>query len=264
MKKVISFMVISVLMLWSVGAMTVKSSIDEYELNIVDVTNGAEVRGITTAADAAWYATASYEEGKYMLMAEFQGLTDPEWDDFYEGWVVRKNPFAFWSTGKLWKQSNGNYVNIIQSDVDYSDYDFYVLTLEPNDGDSAPADHILEGDVVMAKMMHDNTMMKQDDAMMKDAMMDKPDMMKSGVMMKKELTPKQKALRKAVKERVQRIDSKKLDLDVISERIDAFLSDIDNKGLSSVKKARIIEVLEALQDVIMEMKMMNDTMMMEK
>jgi len=39
-------------------------------------------------------------------------------------------------------------MNNFTSDIDYSSYDFYVLTLEPNDGDPAPADHIVEGAVM--------------------------------------------------------------------------------------------------------------------
>jgi len=215
----------------------------KHEMNIVDVTDGAEIRGITTSQDAAGYAHASYnEEDGYVLHAKFSGLTDPQGDDFYEGWVVRQNPFAFWSTGKLEKGDDGSYINDITSSIDYSEYDFYVLTLEPNDGDDAPADHILEGDVVSGKMM------KHDDAMM----------------MKKVLTPKQKSLRKAIKERIEKIDTLKIDLDVIAERIEAFKARIDEKNYSTVRKARVLEILDALHDVIIEMKSMSGESMMEK
>ncbi len=37
------------------------------------------------------------------------------------------------------------YINIFTSSTDYSDHDFYVLTLEPDDGNTAPDEHILEG-----------------------------------------------------------------------------------------------------------------------
>lgn len=262
MKKIISCIVLSLLMLGNAGAMIEESNIDEYELNIVDVTNGAELRGIATSADAAGYATASYEDGEYMLMAEFQNLTDPLGDDFYEGWVVRKDPFAFWSTGKLEKQWD-IYVNEILSSVDYSDYDFYVLTLEPNDDDPAPADHIVEGDVMMAQMMED-TMMKHDEEMMTDSMTDKPDMMKSK-MMEKEMTPRQKNLRVAIKKQLEKVDSSKFYIEAITERIDTFKATIDSRNYSAMKKTRTIELLDALLEVLTEMKMMSeDSMMMDK
>ena len=242
MKKIISSLFVTSLMIAGVSA--------AYEKNIVDVTNWEEIRGITTSADAGWYAKAWFFDGEYMLHAELEGLTDPVGDDFYEGWVVRQNPFAFWSTGKLEKQWD-IYVNEISSSVDYSDYDFYVLTLEPNDGDPAPADHIVEGDVVMAKMM-------------KDTMTQKPDMMKSE-MMKKEHTPKQKALRLAIKKQLEKVDSSKFDVEAITERIDTFKATIDSRNYSSVKKARTIELLDTLLEVLGEMKMMSgDSMMMDK
>jgi hypothetical protein len=58
--------------------------------------------------------------------------------------VVQKEPFKFISTGKI-EQTQGMQVNTFSSSTDYSNYDLYVLTLEPDDGDPAPADHILEG-----------------------------------------------------------------------------------------------------------------------
>ncbi|MEX0910428.1 MAG: anti-sigma factor [Candidatus Paceibacterota bacterium] len=66
--------------------------------------------------------------------------------DFYEGWLV-KDPASgqFFSTGEMiydadTKQADLNFV----IDGDKSDYRFVVITLEPNDGDPAPAKHIIE------------------------------------------------------------------------------------------------------------------------
>jgi len=51
------------------------------------------------------------------------------------------------STGKL-VEADGHYKNIFVGDTDQTDYARYVLTLEPDDGDPAPAkDHIVEGDL---------------------------------------------------------------------------------------------------------------------
>lgn len=110
---------------------------------LIDVTNGLEVRGIITPDNASGYAHASYADGEFSLHAEFTNLATPKGDDFYEGWAVQQNPFKFISTGKL-EILDGKYINHFTSSTDYSSYDFYVLTLEPNDGDEAPADHIFE------------------------------------------------------------------------------------------------------------------------
>lgn len=123
--------------------------------NIVDVTDGKVFRGVSTPSDAVWKAHAGYRDGKYILQADFQKLGDPQGTDFYEGWVVRKSPFAFISTGKL-EKINGEYTNNFTSSIDYTDYDFYVLTLEPDDGNPAPADHIVEGDVQELVVSADN------------------------------------------------------------------------------------------------------------
>lgn len=105
-----------------------------YQGKLEDVSGGS----------ASGTSQANFSEGKYDLLAEFKNLPDPEGTDFYEGWVVRKDPFAFISTGKA-REENGTYSNIFSSDQDYTEYDFYVLTIEPDDGDPAPAGHILEG-----------------------------------------------------------------------------------------------------------------------
>ncbi len=113
-------------------------------VTLSDVTNGREIRGITTPSDASGYAKVSWDGSEFMLHAGFTGLSEPKGDDFYEGWLVRKTPFAFISTGELIKKE-GEFHNSFSSSIDYSAYTEYVLTIEPNDGNDAPADHILEG-----------------------------------------------------------------------------------------------------------------------
>ena len=113
-------------------------------VTVTDVTKGAELRGVTTSADAAGFAKVAWDGTTFNLHGGFTGLSDPIGDDFYEGWLVRQSPFAFISTGEL-EKIDGEYHDFFNSSIDYSEYDFYVLTLEPNDGNDAPADHILEG-----------------------------------------------------------------------------------------------------------------------
>jgi hypothetical protein len=106
----------------------------DYYGDLVDVSGG----------QAAGVAQAGLMDGMYNLLAEFDQLPEPQGTDFYEGWVVRKEPFHFISTGELSKQGE-NYFNVFSVQEDLTDHDFYVLTLEPDDGDPAPAEHILEG-----------------------------------------------------------------------------------------------------------------------
>lgn len=89
---------------------------------------------------------AIYLDGQYMLEGVFQNIPDPKRDDFYEGWIVRRGEnMSVISTGKVNKQADGTWLDTFSTSQNLSDHDFYVLTLEPNDGDPAPAKHILEG-----------------------------------------------------------------------------------------------------------------------
>ncbi len=111
---------------------------------LVDVTKGEEVQGINTKGLAKGFAEASFDDG-YNLLATFENLPDPKGTDFYEGWVVRKGvKFSVISSGKVVKE-DGKYVNKFSSDENLMDHSFYVLTIEPDDGDPAPAGHIVEG-----------------------------------------------------------------------------------------------------------------------
>ncbi len=88
------------------------------------------------------------DEEMYTLYATFDGLPVVDAEEFfYEGWIVRKGDnMSVVSTGAVEYDADlKQWVNRYQTATDLSDHDFYVLTLEPNDDDSAPADHILEG-----------------------------------------------------------------------------------------------------------------------
>ena len=111
-----------------------------------DVTDGAVVRGITTVSSTKGTAQAGFDDDLYVLEVLFIDLPDPQGDDFYEGWVVRRGAdMSVISTGVIEKEDDTMSSNVFTSPVNLLDHDFYVLTLEPNDGDPAPADHILEG-----------------------------------------------------------------------------------------------------------------------
>ena len=92
-----------------------------------------------------------YDDGAYELLAEFENLADAEEGFFYEGWLVNQATSEFFSTGALELGPEGELVDNYLGARDYQSegYDFYVLTLEPDDGDPAPADHVVEGKLVI-------------------------------------------------------------------------------------------------------------------
>lgn len=114
-------------------------------LTDVTATEPAEqLLGIETGGNASGELTLAKEGEEYVLSASFMNLPDPLEDTFYEGWLVDSEPFSFISTGPVLK-TDESYQNILISTKDLTVYDTYVLTIEPNDGDPAPAGHIVEG-----------------------------------------------------------------------------------------------------------------------
>ncbi|MFH1508835.1 MAG: anti-sigma factor [bacterium] len=97
-------------------------------------------------SNATGFVKADFTNNTYMLLATFENLPDLEEGYFYEGWVVRNSPLSVVSTGKVEKKDDV-YTNMYSSAQGLIDHKFYVLTLEPDDGDLAPADHILEGNL---------------------------------------------------------------------------------------------------------------------
>lgn len=87
-------------------------------------------------------------DGQFTLIAKLGGLPDPADGYFYEGWLVRRGAeLSVVSTGRALRADEDWYLNVFHSPTDLLDHDFYVLTLEPDDGDPAPAEHILEGTI---------------------------------------------------------------------------------------------------------------------
>ena len=118
------------------------SAMDDGQAMTYDYTGSLED---VSGGSSSGVAQASFKDGKYMMLATFTDLPDPTGTDFYEGWVVRKGEnMDVISSGKA-EKVNGVYTNSFMSNLDLTDHTFYVLTLEPDDGDPAPAAHILEG-----------------------------------------------------------------------------------------------------------------------
>lgn len=125
---------------------TKEELLKKYNGKLVDVTGGKMIRGhdFSSIPEGAFQFYLS-EDDVYNLHAKIQNLPDLQNDEFYEGWVVQASPFKFTSTGRLVKIDDGTFENSFNSPIDYSNYKMYILTLEPNDGNPEPADHIVEG-----------------------------------------------------------------------------------------------------------------------
>ena len=83
-------------------------------------------------------ATANYyDDGSYELRADLLNLAQVTNGDFYEGWLVNQVTSDFFSTGPTELSGDGMVVNRYSSVEDHQTegYTFYVLTLEPDDGD---------------------------------------------------------------------------------------------------------------------------------
>lgn len=228
MKRILS--VLSVLLV------SVSAASAWFEHTIVDVTNGKEIRWITTPETANGYALTQFAEWKFSLNAELFELSDPIWDDFYEWWLVRRDPFDFISTWVIIKDGD-IYRDTFTSSEDYSEYDFYVVTLEPNDGNPAPADHIIEGEVILQDV--------SDDTMMSIQTVDEQE--------QEILSSREKLIRSAITEKLATLD---IDSSLLLERVMNFRDSLENRGLSTSKKAAYTELLDILIEVLKEKIMM--------
>jgi hypothetical protein len=89
-------------------------------------------------------------DGETRVVADFN-MADPEESYFYEGWLVCDG--VPYSTGALWN-NEGLWVNYFASSDLPEVCEKYVLTLEPDDNDPAPGEHLAEG--VMEGIAHND------------------------------------------------------------------------------------------------------------
>ena len=120
------------------------SDVFDFTAELEDVTNGETLQGTEFDGNSSGEAQARFANGEYKVVATFENLPDPAGDAFYEGWIVNQSEGSVLSTGEL-EKVDGVYTNTYTSDEDLTDHTFYVLTIEPNDDDPMPADHVVEG-----------------------------------------------------------------------------------------------------------------------
>lgn len=113
----------------------------------VEYTRMADLVDVSGGSATGTAKLGTNGEGEHILMVDFDNLPELEEGFFYEGWLVDKDPFSFITTGAT-EVVDGQVVNLYSSNASLDQYDRYVLTLEPDDGDPAPAEHIVEEDFV--------------------------------------------------------------------------------------------------------------------
>lgn len=102
----------------------------------------SDVSGGTATGSVRFLRTETQSD----VLAEFYDLPFLEDGYFYEGWLVRSEPFDYISTGPV-MYNRGKVMNAFSTKRDLSQYTQYVLTIEPDDGDPKPAGHVLEGEL---------------------------------------------------------------------------------------------------------------------
>ena len=117
---------------------------EKEEIEEVFVVEGVEMTVLedVTGGQAIGTAWRQFSDNKFFHKVEVSGLLALEKGFFYEGWLVGDE--GFFSTGRIGEET-GKGVLYYKTDEDKSDFRGVVITLESEDGDLAPAEHVLEG-----------------------------------------------------------------------------------------------------------------------
>lgn len=105
------------------------------EMTLLKDVSGLAGAGVGTA----W---RQYDGTKFYHKIDANNLTMPDKGFFYEGWLVGSS--GFFSTGRL-AVISGRGTLYYSTESDQTGFRGVVVTLEEEDGNPAPADHILEG-----------------------------------------------------------------------------------------------------------------------
>ncbi len=90
-------------------------------------------------------ATSDVTDGRFQHVV-VATLPEPPEGYFYEGWLIRSRPFDFFSTGRFIQHADDlKWYLVWDSPEDKRDFKKVIVTLEPDDGDEAPSEHVLEG-----------------------------------------------------------------------------------------------------------------------
>lgn len=114
-------------------------TVQSFSAELTDVAGG----------EATGKATAEYSAEKYLHTVSAHNLPALEEGFFYEGWLVRIEPLDVLSSGKMVPEGEeGGFALSLETPENLTDHTRVVITLEPDDGDPEPAEHVLEGTLV--------------------------------------------------------------------------------------------------------------------
>lgn len=115
-------------------------------IELSDVTFGQDIDGHLTEGKTKSYLRVNYDTAtnEYLLYATFNNMPKLRGGYYYEGWLVKKEPFDIISTGQI-VTIDQEFSNVYASSKNFMDHNFYIVTLEHNDGNSLAEIEILEG-----------------------------------------------------------------------------------------------------------------------
>jgi len=120
------------------------SEVEKQEIDKVFTNEGAEMTILRDVSGGQAIGTAwrHFDGSKYVHKVKVSKVADLEKGFYYEGWLVGDT--GFFSTGRM-GVVNGEGTLYFTSDEDKGMYRGVVVTSEPEDGDKAPAEHVVEG-----------------------------------------------------------------------------------------------------------------------
>lgn len=111
--------------------------------------SGQDVASISlkdvSGGQASGQAKRAFSDGKFYHKVEASNLKSLEKGFYYEGWLMNSQDLYI-STGRMEADAFSNGQLYYLSSTDKSEYSKVVVTLEPEDGNPEPTQHILEGE----------------------------------------------------------------------------------------------------------------------
>jgi hypothetical protein len=111
--------------------------------SVVSTAGDTTVLQDASGGNASGQAQRAFSDGRFYLKMTAANLLFLEKGFYYEGWLEQDNSFI--SIGRM-ELDNSSGVLYYTASVDRSDYNRVLLSQEPEDGDPAPAEVILEGE----------------------------------------------------------------------------------------------------------------------
>ena len=115
--------------------------------DLSDVTIGKDMDGHITDGKTSSTIKTQYDPvlKQFKLYGTFTHMPKLREGFYYEGWVVRKEPFSMYSVGKV-MVIDEEMTSVYVTETDLTDHTMFILTLEHNDGNPNPEVQILEGE----------------------------------------------------------------------------------------------------------------------